>query len=801
MTALAADPSGLTSVIVREVFGVTSPGFRRCDVAPISSTASCSFTVTPPARTRHLRFEALAEDVEGLTGEASRVVLFGNTGPDQDEDGLADALENELCTSPTDPDTDRDGLSDSWEILGIEFANGSVEPLPDYGANPCRKNIFLQMDYEQGTAAPFAGLNNLRNQLRQRDISLYTEVNERPRPTAYSQTHFSADNANYFQDGSGDYYLDPQRIWAFQYGYQRHRSGRSGANHRFFNVDYYFVGTGFCSGGSNDGEECTGDFNCPGGGQCVRGCEDGSRKGLSCTDSSDCPLDDEGNLAACGVPCDAAAVASPGRNRCAARSTDDLSFRLMHEFGHSVGLGHGGSAGPRDVSINRGFVTNNNVFVNTNYKPNQISVMNYGYNRGLLCMQPVPSPLPDGYQPELNSVITFLDEDLGSLDETSLDERSTSPFASRLRLQSCAHTTGSAFPVVRYRCENAGTRYEVLSDGTRTVARRAEGGDWDFSPPVIATGIDWNCDNVISTGSTVSENIQQTWDDNVLLTLDAFNEYDRIPNPHACHDMYIVACGDTPRGCYLWPDEYRNAIPNLATGLAPVDCRANFLALKSTDARCRDIPDEAFGTETCTIYELDTPIAGKMQLASSADKGDANIPNPFQQIAEQDPNDPPPGVELCDLDDNDGDGVVDEYCADGDLDGVVDLMDNCPTVDNVDQTDRDADGLGDACQHPKVTGLVGSWDGGNTVSIDWQPSTIPVAGYVVYRYSETDPAVRYLGDSYPTTVNTRFDDTLSFGGEISYVVRAVNLNGEEGEAVVVTVGVDISEFIFGDSFE
>jgi len=34
---------------------------------------------------------------------------------------------------------------------------------------------------------------------------------------------------------------------------------------------------------------------------------------------------------------------------------------------------------------------------------------------------------------------------------------------------------------------------------------------------------------------------------------------------------------------------------------------------------------------------------------------------------------------------------------DGDGDGVVDTIDNCPTVGNGDQADADADGIGDAC--------------------------------------------------------------------------------------------------------
>lgn len=48
----------------------------------------------------------------------------------------------------------------------------------------------------------------------------------------------------------------------------------------------------------------------------------------------------------------------------------------------------------------------------------------------------------------------------------------------------------------------------------------------------------------------------------------------------------------------------------------------------------------------------------------------------------------------------------DEYCAiepDSDLDGVVDVIDNCPLLVNVDQTDADSDAVGDECD-PDVDG-------------------------------------------------------------------------------------------------
>uniref|UniRef100_UPI001F5924F7 MopE-related protein n=1 Tax=Aestuariivivens sediminis TaxID=2913557 RepID=UPI001F5924F7 len=61
--------------------------------------------------------------------------------------------------------------------------------------------------------------------------------------------------------------------------------------------------------------------------------------------------------------------------------------------------------------------------------------------------------------------------------------------------------------------------------------------------------------------------------------------------------------------------------------------------------------------------------------------------------------------ELCDGKDNDCDSQVDEGFTDTDSDGIADCIDNCPTVDNPDQSDVDNDGIGDACEGLAVESL------------------------------------------------------------------------------------------------
>lgn len=50
--------------------------------------------------------------------------------------------------------------------------------------------------------------------------------------------------------------------------------------------------------------------------------------------------------------------------------------------------------------------------------------------------------------------------------------------------------------------------------------------------------------------------------------------------------------------------------------------------------------------------------------------------------------------------DLDMDGIPDECRADGDNDGAVDPLDNCPTIPNPDQRDSNRNGVGDVCEGP-----------------------------------------------------------------------------------------------------
>ena len=74
--------------------------------------------------------------------DASSTWLADQDEPDRDGDLLPDALELELGTDPDNPDTDGDALPDGWEVRRV----GGVD-LKALGADPLRRDIFVEMDY------------------------------------------------------------------------------------------------------------------------------------------------------------------------------------------------------------------------------------------------------------------------------------------------------------------------------------------------------------------------------------------------------------------------------------------------------------------------------------------------------------------------------------------------------------------------------------------------------------------------------------------------------------------------------
>lgn len=665
------------------------------------TSVSEKVTYTPAPGERVVTYRASAFDA-GSDSDITRryKALIGNSiGGDSDNDGIGDAVEAVLCTSPTDPDSDHDALRDGWEVLGLSFSDGDFINLPQMGADPCHRDVFVQYDYEKGAYVSQAAIQGVINTFNDHGVSLHVDENERPRMryTGNMTSTQKAETASYV-GGSGNYWFPPKRNWTHHYLFSRMRKGRS-FSWRYVTIDVY-----------------GGDWNCP----------------VSISDPDSDPGCQQGR-----------------------RSRADLRYRFIHELGHNLGLGHGGRTGNNAQTTNGDIVYYDGGWNNRNNKPNYFSVMNYRYSYSMAC-----------YNASNNDWLFDLDyqsNPMPTLDESNLDERPSSAFSQALQNRSCGGAAGYN-PVVLYSCSDpdesqpngSNTRYMMVSDGTQTVVRKsASTNGFTTTVPSHAAGIDWNCDG--SIGSSVSENLNgkipgevcdgsdndndgktdegcgRSWDANDSLVARA--DWWVVPTGRACLPAY-----DKDKGQWVQPQTYRDLID------APA------------------CPFETSSTSTLEPTSHEPP--------DQHTHPDENLP--LHEV---------PNAEVCDGVDNDGDLLIDEACPDRDGDGVVDGIDNCPAVANPKQADADTDFRGDAC-----TGLPGTptgvtadvTTGGVVLSWTAPDGGQPVAGYNVYRLDPGAQNFRYLG-AYPSTETTTFTDTTVSAGEYTYVVRAINRYGEEGD--------------------
>ncbi len=417
------------------------------------------------------------------------------------------------------------------------------------------------------------------------------------------------------------------------------------------------------------------------------------------------------------------------------RSRWDLEYRFIHELGHDLGhdlgMGHGGREGSNQQKTNGDLVYYEGSWDNTNYKPHYLSVMNYRYNRGNLCYNPSNGRFVGSFD--------YQDESLPTLDESDLDEQPDSTFAVALRNLSCDNS--SHVPAIVYTCtdpdeqddDGNDVKYQMLTDGQQTLARKSSNTNgFTTTVPSHANGIDWNCDGQIE--SSVSENVN----DSGGQTLTSRDDWLLVPTGQSC------LLGDANRISRIgYPSAYVN---------------------------------DAYGPP-CS-----SKLAAELQEIEPID--------PVEETDEEEAIlDGLPNFELCDGQDNDGDGTIDEGCLDSDADAVVDAVDNCPLVANADQADDNGDFRGNACDgrpgEPVDLQVEATEEG---VLLTWEaPASGNPTAYNVYRRVAGTESYQHVG-GYPTTEVLSYTDSGSIpGGEHRYMVRTLNRYAEEGDASFVNV--------------
>lgn len=278
-------------------------------------------------------------------------------------------------------DSDGDGLWDDWETFGIDTdGNGTIDlDLPSLGAKSDHKDAFLEIDYmDCGVAGGDCAAGDTHNHRPKqaaidavvaafrdatvlnpdgtRGINLHVDVSN-------AAAHQATLNMGCFQGGVGIGDFDTFKMAPANFGPTNPR--RFAYHYAVF--AHQQVSTTTSSG---CGETGGNDFEVTLGGWRTTGATDQDGDGAS------------------------------DRN---VGTVQDQAGALIHEFGHNLGLGHGGfnSATKEQDGVN--------------HKPNYISNMNYSFNFG------IPPQDPDGSGP-LTQRMDYSRAVLATLDELSLDE-------------------------------------------------------------------------------------------------------------------------------------------------------------------------------------------------------------------------------------------------------------------------------------------------------------------------------------------------------------------------------------------
>jgi hypothetical protein len=119
--------------------------------------------------------------------------------------GVADAFVTRMELS----DTDGDGLPDLWELFGFATASGEFVDLPAMGADPDRKDIFVEIDYMTGQKPTQDALEYVVAAFAEQDITLhwmlddeipFTEVLGEQTPQGSYAWSGTTSGVVYFQD-------------------------------------------------------------------------------------------------------------------------------------------------------------------------------------------------------------------------------------------------------------------------------------------------------------------------------------------------------------------------------------------------------------------------------------------------------------------------------------------------------------------------------------------------------------------------------------------------------------------------
>lgn len=395
--------------------------------------SGCSRLVMSSASTRP-DAEILVASASQNPADGGPVRVYANplSQGDPDGDHLATPLERQLGTNPDAADTDGDGLRDDWEIFGVHTASGD-EDLPSYSdpwtpgpaADPTRMDLFVELDWMAGQdgdpnhyRVTDAALQRLTDAMRDHGgVAIHVDVGQMGTRASRGGQSIAYQSSFYF---TGTAPLSMQDVWADSAQFSASRL------HLFaFGV----LVDRFAPYRSTTGE--------------MRRLFENGR--IVADSSVWNPRYSPGFII-----CNGTGIYN--------RAPKQASI-LMHEIGHCLHLHHGGS-------------------VDTNNKPNYISVMNYMY------ALPTLSDTGD---------IDYSNGSLAPLDENALSE------IEGLGIAPSNHV------------------YSLIQGQKRADVRSGDDPD----------AVDWNGNGVVDSGPIASD----VNGDNVKETLTDFNDWREVKRP------------------------------------------------------------------------------------------------------------------------------------------------------------------------------------------------------------------------------------------------------------------------------
>ncbi len=358
----------------------------------------------------------------------------------EDQANLGDADFNDfVATIRVDGDADGDGLWDDWETVGIDTDGDGVIDfnLPALGANPNHKDLFVEIDYMDCAVA--GG-----------DCSGGDTHSHKPKAAAIAAVIAAFANANV---------TNPDGI----NGITLHVDVSNSVKHQnYLNINGLCFAGGAGIGSFDAVKADPANFGPNNPRRYAYHYSLWTHQQLSTTTSSGCgefPGNDfqvalgGWNVGSGDLDGDGLADANVG-------TVQQQAGTFMHELGHNLNLGHGGSDG-------------------VNYKPNYFSIMSYRYQ-----VSGIPPTDPDGAAGPLSGKIDYSRSLLASLTETSLSEATGIGGTTDTAFWNCPAGTTKSAPgngAIDWDCNGnttgTGLSVDINGDGSKGTLT----GYWDWA--------------------------------------------------------------------------------------------------------------------------------------------------------------------------------------------------------------------------------------------------------------------------------------------------------------------------------